>query len=293
MAVQHEDPVVFNQFSSKFQNASNQQPSGQSIGVTIGQPGGSTVRMAPAVGSTLQIDGGLTATIESAFQMATNAVSENVPAYSCSIVINQGLGNEQIGHFMVSGLASDSCQAVIMLSEAADGSAHGYTKTGTVVSGAGSVTYAFTSLHSVYPKSMIQQFSQGFGLVGTETGGQGNFWRNMVVANGFTTNSTGEYPGQYHFSPLHDGVVFFRGVIITPGSGNVNGVTFTTVLNGFTPAGAGNNARWPVMSLTSPGSLGYAVLNSNGTIIFRGIPSTNNQSIDITGHCHISNNPTG
>lgn len=292
---QHQDPLVYNADTGEWQNASNLGPSGVPLGMTIGDPTGSVISMQPDTGLTISIDGGPAANITSAFQASSGAASENVPAYTCAIVIHPGAGNEQLGHLTVSGLNASSAQATVMTSESNDGSIHGAIRHGTLSPG-GSTDYAFTTIHTFFPHSLIQQTGPGWGVFATDpwqNTGAAEVWNNLGTfglnpgyKNGWSSNIAGEYNGQVRFSPLHDGVLFFRGVLQTPPVGtNVNS---TQVCSAFpTTYRPQNTVRWTVNSLASPGSTGYGVLDTSGVFIFRGLPAANGVTIDITGHAHI------
>lgn len=284
------DPLVFNAFTGKWQNASNVNASGNSLGLQIGAFDGSAVSLLPAVGNTLQIDGGQTATIESALQMQSGAASEDIPAYSCSLVFNGGAANEQVGQMTVSGLASSSCQATIYTSQSADATINGAIRVGTLTPGT-SYTYNFTTLHATWPNSSEHQYYGSMGIYATDhTGATGvaEGWRlifNLGFQNGFSgASSSTEYNPAYRWMPLHNGALAFRGLIRTPSSGNVNNTTIAQLPSQYAPA---NYCRIPVSCTSTPGqSGGYLLLRQDCNLQFAGIPSLNSATFDITGIVH-------
>lgn len=198
---QNQDPLVFNIATGEWQNASNPGPSGTPIGLTIGAFDGSAVSLQPSVGQTMTVDGGSQWTVLSAVQLASNALSETTPAYSATMVLNQGAANEQLAHLTVASIGGATAQAVLMASESADLTVHGSIKHGTVTQVGGSGTdYAFTSMHSMFPHSKQLQLGSGFSLVSTQPGGSaGEFWHNLSLGAGWT----GTF--QYTFVPLGSG----------------------------------------------------------------------------------------
>jgi hypothetical protein len=152
------------------------------------------------------------------------------------------------------------------------------------------VTYAFTSLHTVWPNSGEHQYANGMGIYATDqTGATGNAetWTvfsaaSMGYVNGFSSGgSSTEYNAALRWVPLHGGMIFFRGLVQTPSSGNVNNVVITTVPTGYAPA---NYSRIPLMCTSTPSSTGgYLILHQNGNLLFQGAPSLNSATFDITG----------
>lgn len=197
---QHQDPLVFNVFTGKWQNASNADAAGNPLGLSIGAFDGSSVGLIPAVGNTISVDGGPVGTIETAAQYSSGGFSEDTPAYSCAILFNAGANNEQIAHLTVSGLNATSAQAVIMTSEAADGSTHGNIKHGTITVG-GATTYTFTTMHSMFPNSKLLQLGTSFNLVTTDPRAApiSESWHNGNLQN----NWTGSF--QFTLVPLGNG----------------------------------------------------------------------------------------
>lgn len=212
MPAQHQDILVFNSFTGTWQNASGAGPSGAPLGAVIGAPGGSSVGMIPAIGSTLLVDGVATATINSALQMETGAASELTPASSASVVFNEGAANEQLGQLTVSGLNGNSAQAVLMTSQSADATINGSIKHGGITPGI-TTTYAFTTMHSMYPASQLLQLGSGFQLVTTTPGGTvSESWHNLSLGAGWT----GTF--QYTLVPLGHGGAVMIDVNIVPGT---------------------------------------------------------------------------
>ena len=212
MPAQHQDILVFNAFTGAWQNASAAGPSGAPLGAAIGAPDGSSVSMLPSVGNTLLVDGVATATINSALQMSTGAASEASPAYSAGVVFNQGAANEQLGQLTVSGLNSSSAQAVLMTSQSADATINGSIKHGGITPGV-STTYAFTTMHAMYPASQLLQLGIGFQLVTTVPGGTtGETWHNLSKSNGWTGTLN------YTLVPLGVGGAVLLDVTIAPGT---------------------------------------------------------------------------
>ena len=295
MAAQHQDILVFNAYTGEWQNASAAGPSGAPLGGVIGAPDGSSVGMIPGVDSTIAVDLLGTATIASAFQMSSGAASESVPAYSCAIVFNQGEVNEQLGQLTVSGLNDVDAQAVLMTSQSVDGTIPGSTLVGTLAPGM-TTTYEFTTQHATRPNVSKHQYYGGVGIYATDHDTGTNSAEGWVTlagvgyANGFSTGgSSNENGAMFRWSPLHDGVIFFRGCIKTPSSGNVNNTTIANVNSstpGYLPT---NNCRLPVMCVTTPGSSGgYLVLEQNGALVFQGVADINSGIFDVTGTMHPS-----
>ena len=187
MSVQHQDILVYNAFTGNWQNASAAGPSGAPLGAVIGAPDGSAVAMVPSVGNTIQVDAGAVATIDSAVQMATGAASEQFPAFACGVVFNEGEANEQLGQLTISALGGSATgQAVLMTSASADGTIFGSIKHGGISQGM-STTYAFTTMHAMYPHAQLLQLGSGFNLVATVPGAStGEVWHNLAKSNGWT-----------------------------------------------------------------------------------------------------------
>lgn len=295
MPAQHQDILVFNAYTGEWQNASAAGPSGAPLGGVIGAPDGSSVGMIPGVDSTIAVDLLGTATIASAFQMSSGAASESVPAYSCAIVFNQGEVNEQLGQLTVSGLNDVDAQAVLMTSQSVDGTIHGSTLVGTLAPGM-TTTYEFTTQHATRPNVSKHQYYGSVGIYATDhnTGtNNAEGWNTLAgvgYANGFSSGGgTYENGAQFRWSPLHDGVIFWRGLIKTPSSGNVNNVTIANISGlspGYLPS---NNCRTTAFCVSSPSTgAGNMVLETSGALIFEGISDINSSTWDITGTMHPS-----
>lgn len=288
---QHEDPLVWNALANAWQNASTPGPSGEPIGLAVGTPTASQVRLAPSIGQTVQVDGTFTGVIEASVSLPSGAATEQFPSYSASVVFNAGAANEQVGHLSVSGLASSSAQATLSTSESADGTIHGSVRVGTIapsVSG-GVTTYIFTSMHQTWPHSQYFQLASGFGLFATnqQPGSTGTVevWTFMVgLTNNFSASGgAADWDPQYHYSPLAGGKVFFKGLIVTPGTTTVSGVTFFTLPANYRPS---KTCRWPCINRDA-NTIGYCSLHSDGSMQIFNFTG-HSENIDISGTAHIA-----
>jgi hypothetical protein len=140
---------------------------------------------------------------------------------------------------------------------------------------------------------------ENWGLFGTDphTNTQAT-WRTFVSLsnglprNGFTSGgSASEYGPQYLFSPLHNGVLFFRGVMQCPT--NPSGTTFTTLPSECLPV---NACRFPISAVGAQNDRqgGYCFVGENGDMTLQGISTAiTTPTIDLTGMIHIGGTSPG
>jgi hypothetical protein len=242
---QHQDPLVYNSFTGDWQNASKAGPSGVPIGMSIGDPAGSQVSLQPAIGQTVQLDSGGLYTLLSAVQTSSGSVVETAPAYSCAIIASQGAANEKLGHLTVSGLAAGTAQAVVLTSDSADGTSHGFIRHGTITPGApGGATYNFTSALTTTPNSQRMQAGAGYRFVATNpvTGGTAaETWHQLSgLSNGWALG-----PGFWAYRMTVQGELQMVAQRLSPGT-SADG---TQVLSGAKIPGAYNlpsSHRFPI-----------------------------------------------
>lgn len=266
---QHKDPLVFNALTGKWQNASNPGPSGQPLGLSVGTPGGTVVSLEPSVGDTIQVDGGYVGTIGAAMSLVSAAATEAVPGYSASVVFNSGLASEQIGQLQVSGLAANTAQATLMLSDSNDGTIKGTTNVGTIAPGSGT-TWAFTSTLITTPSAGQVQIANGYTFIGTSPigGGAAAGW---ITFTSFSNGWTGHLSHMLLPVGPSPGLVLLQWYL-NPG-GTIEGTTITTFGAGYVPA---SGERIPgisdgIKTLTSGLEIPHLRVGSDGVVAVYGV----------------------
>ncbi len=296
---QHQDPIVYNATVGTWQNASNTTPSGQAVGMTIGDPAGSTVAMVPAQGQILTVDGSDVWTVQSAVQYATNTLTEVQPGYSCGLVLNEGDPvTETLAMLHLSSMSVEG-MAVLMASMNAGSTVHGYIKTGLLqTDGAGGWT--FTTVQTLTSQAAggaagQHLLSAGWGLFGIDPHSSAPaVWTHLdtltqgLPMNGYSDGgSITEYSPQYHYSPLHNGVLFFRGVVNCPTNPSNQALNFSVLPAEYHPS---NSCRYAitVVGVSNSQQGGYLFIAEQGGMSFHAINSTiTTPTIDITGHIHL------
>jgi hypothetical protein len=238
MAVQHQDPLVYNAFAQNWQNASNaNNPTGQPIGLAIGAPGGSSVAMLPNVGFTVQADGGPIGAILAAHQYDTASGTESEPGYIASVVFNSGAANEQLGLLYVSPLSQATAQAILQLADSADGTIHGSTKFGTIVPGT-TATWSFTSAIQVLPSALTVQLQNNYQVQATDPlAGGPETWHTNNASTGSGITGGGI---NYTLAPVGNQAIVLVQWYYNHNSGTVtpDGTVVGNLPNAYSPTGS-------------------------------------------------------